>query len=303
MIGAVFGKSSSAGSPPRGSNGYDKGKGPPAQGNVYYQDPHAPQNHTANGNPFYHGHPPPAGYPNDPAQQQQYYAQQQQQYYMQQQQQQQQQQQAYYGHPNQMPPGGGGYPQHGVPPQDEKPPSKKSLFPGRASARGAALISSMRNLSLGGALRNSKKEAHDWEKQWDADEDDDESDEEEDAGRQGVAGPPRVGAPPLHAMRPGMDTGHSDLSTPVITSPPPQTKTSDKAYFVTPEAVYDAPASPPHTRNVIGSAPSSPTVIPIAEDDGVEWDTGQLVDDAKPEIQMFLPMLRVLGKGSFGKVR
>jgi hypothetical protein len=68
--------------------------------------------------------------------------------------------------------------------------------------------------------------------------------------------------------------------------------------------VYDAPpGSPPHTRNVVGSAPTSPTVIPVAEDDGVEWDTGQLADDAKPEVQMFLPMLRVLGKGSFGKVR
>jgi len=52
------------------------------------------------------------------------------------------------------------------------------------------------------------------------------------------------------------------------------------------------------------------------EDDGVEWDTGILgvndttgveddgtdLDDTRPTVQQFLPLLRVLGKGSFGKV-
>jgi hypothetical protein len=38
----------------------------------------------------------------------------------------------------------------------------------------------------------------------------------------------------------------------------------------------------------------------------LEWDTGALTtgpeDEDKPNVQMFLPLLRVLGKGSFGKV-
>jgi hypothetical protein len=37
--------------------------------------------------------------------------------------------------------------------------------------------------------------------------------------------------------------------------------------------------------------------------DGLEWDTGvQKPETHKPNIDFFLPMLRVLGKGSFGKV-
>ena len=42
-----------------------------------------------------------------------------------------------------------------------------------------------------------------------------------------------------------------------------------------------------------------------AVEDGVEWDTGAIAagtDYEKPNVQMFLPLLRVLGKGSFGKV-
>eukprot|EP00977_Amphora_coffeiformis_P009786 scaffold2252_cov150-Amphora_coffeaeformis.AAC.1 len=189
----------------------------------------------------------------------------------------------------------------------EKPASKKSLFRGQASARGAALISSMRNLSLGGALRGNnnsnqgKKEVQDWEKQWDEDEDDDSDEEEIPPGRQGA---PLGGhmtatttAPPqLHAIRPGMDTGHSDVGHPPVSTP-----TSDtKPHFVTPDAVYDAPASPTYQkRAVVNSAPNSPNYIPESDDDALEWDTGH--DDSKPNVLMFMPMLRVLGKGSFGK--
>ncbi|KAG7351852.1 serine/threonine protein kinase [Nitzschia inconspicua] len=45
------------------------------------------------------------------------------------------------------------------------------------------------------------------------------------------------------------------------------------------------------------------------DDDGVEWDTGmqqsgdgQIILSEKPNVEQFLPLLRVLGKGSFGKV-
>lgn len=195
----------------------------------------------------------------------------------------------------------------------------------------------MRNLSLGGALRGNninnnqnsnsnqgKKEVQDWEKQWDEDEDDDDdSDDDEedvvvDAGRQGapLGGGQRVmggATPPMHAMRPGMDTGHSDMAgiPPSVSTPPlSDVKTvggggdDGKPYFVTPDNAYDAPSSPtPHSRAVV-SAPGSPVVIPESDDDGLEWDTGhQAEEDSKPHVQMFMPMLRVLGKGSFGKVR
>jgi hypothetical protein len=175
----------------------------------------------------------------------------------------------------------------------------------------------MKNLSLGGALRGSsnqaKKDAQEWEKQWDADDDDD-SDDEEDVmpGRQGapIGGHIAAGvaaataAPPIHAMRPGMDTGHSDLGS-NLSTPTSETKSMDgKPTFITPDAaVYDAPKSPsPQQRGVV-SIPSSPNNYegPVMDDDGVEWDTGYQ-EDVKPNVTMFLPMLRVLGKGSFGKV-
>ena len=40
------------------------------------------------------------------------------------------------------------------------------------------------------------------------------------------------------------------------------------------------------------------------DDDGLEWDTAvpKSEEERKPDVQMFMPMLRVLGKGSFGKV-
>ena len=150
------------------------------------------------------------------------------------------------------------------------------------------------------------KEVQDWEKQWDEDEDDDSDEDDVVAGRQGAHAPAAgtAAAPPIHAIRPGMDTGHSDGAgaSPSVSTPPPGGKAPDgKPYFVTPDAVYDAPASPTRTQPMLQSAPNSPNVIPLSDDEGIEWDTG--FEDSKPNVQMFLPMLRVLGKGSFGKVR
>ena len=125
--------------------------------------------------------------------------------------------------------------------------SKKGL--GRAGARGAALVNSMRHLAIG--VR--KKEATEWEKNWDEDESDD---EEEDA----------VAAAPLHARQ--MEHGFS--------VPPP-------------------PAYPEPTDLLSEPLPGQEQLV-----DPKEWDTA---DDTsqKPNARMF-PMLRVLGKGSFGKV-
>ncbi|GAX22565.1 ribosomal protein S6 kinase alpha-1/2/3/6 [Fistulifera solaris] len=51
------------------------------------------------------------------------------------------------------------------------------------------------------------------------------------------------------------------------------------------------------------TVPENQEVSVISSDDALEWDTAvQQNLEEKPDIQMFLPMLRVLGKGSFGKV-
>jgi len=270
-------------------------------GNLYLEDTEefAGHNNGANGSSSprrpqqqaYQQQQPPPPYSHDAMQQQQYYAQQQQQYYDQQQYYAQQQQQHVASQP---PP-----PYYPDPPSQqeqqqpavvgvmyEKTGSKKSLFPGRASARGAALINSMRNLSLG--VRNKQKgEVNDWEKQWDED-DDSEGEDESDLRQQQQL----QSSMPLHQIRPGMDAGHSapdsllqaqQLASPSATQPV-------VANFVTPE-----------------TQPEDLLSKPIGED-GVEWDTGapqQQQPDAnlKPNVQMFMPMLRVLGKGSFGKVK
>lgn len=146
--------------------------------------------------------------------------------------------------------------------------------------RGRALYNSMRNLTIRG-----KKNVNDWETNWDNDSD---SDEEEE---------------PM-----GMDV-HDNLAA--------QTTTTASAPSSPPRS---APASPPRSVPVTASSipavtppeistlPVEPTLIePEADNDEVEWDTAEEREeeedgDDKPRVEMFLPMLRVLGKGSFGKV-
>jgi hypothetical protein len=85
--------------------------------------------------------------------------------------------------------------------------------------------------------------------------------------------------------------------------PPGQPTTTTTTKTATP----DPPIQQQQTQHVIDD-----------DDDGVEWDTGIGVSDAdivasdgdgtdlgdtRPNVQQFLPLLRVLGKGSFGKVR
>jgi hypothetical protein len=203
----------------------------------------------------------------------------------------------------------------------------------RSLGKGAALLNSMRNLSLANSFKtaaapaNDKKgkEVNDWETRWD--EDDDDSGEEENE----EVKPPSSLHPPL---RPGMDAGHSSASVsptkpqaPVdlLSSPPPyqqqpqQHEQVDLLFFTPPQGAPPPPSSiPPPVQS---SAPPSSmqqhhqqqqmTVNQIQQqyvvidDDGIEWDSGvnQCPERAdKPNVKMFLPMLRVLGKGSFGKV-
>jgi len=247
------------------------------------------------------GQPPPPGAPPMEAedmvmmsaeQQQQYY-QEQQDMYMQQQQQQnpslnpQQQQQAYYGdgYP------AGDYSQNGSGMPNGAPanttPSKKGIGFRPTGRAGAAILNSMKNLSLGTGVLNrgqgtsagspskgAKSTTKDWETQWDEDEDSDDDDGDEQE-KMPSAGPQHVNnkahAPPM--IRPGMEASG-------MTSPPPVSAANQKAHLV--------------------------TATPEPGEDGVEWDTGAAgvpsAEYEKPNVQMFIPFLRVLGKGSFGKV-
>lgn len=145
---------------------------------------------------------------------------------------------------------------------------------GRAQVRGAALINSMRNLSLKvGSAR--KQEANEWAKQWDEDEDDDDDEEEQDFA--------------ITTERPGMDMGHGQTMASVVAPPPGHAIVTAKPLPLTepPEDLLSKPL--PHQQQI--------------QDDTVEWDSAVSPDDSgKPNVQMFMPMLRVLGKGSFGKV-
>ena len=210
----------------------------------------------------------------------------------------------------------------------EKTPTKKSLFPGRATARGAALISSMRNLTVGAfskATNNTKKDETDWEKQWDEDEEDSDDDDDSSSSETGTA------SAPLHQqIRPPMDVGHSEMPVPpqpssmgsssfqsaataAVDAPPPSmlipSKVAmqqqphdlasewDMAGIQPPTAVVDSAAIPPSTQSQSTVLSSSSTALPQAP------PSQQQSVVEKPNVQMFLPMLRVLGKGSFGKVR
>lgn len=142
----------------------------------------------------------------------------------------------------------------------------------------------MKNLTLtrkqqqqGGAA----KEVNDWETKWDEDDDDSEEGEEAIPGNEQQyvekLPPSESQHQPLHPhMRPGIDAGlgktlgmeqhHAHLTASTSDSVPQQQKSQ------------------------------------LSVEDGVEWDTGAQISLEKPNVQMFLPLLRVLGKGSFGKV-
>ncbi len=260
-------------------------------------------------------HPPgaPPMQPEDmvmmsPEEQQQYY-QEQQLLYMQQQQQQhpqqsqQQQQQQYYNNNN------NGYTNGDFTSASGTATTPKKGIGFRPSGRaGAAIINSMKNLSLGSSVlgrsgnntaspsKGTRTTSKDWETKWDEDDDSD-GEEEQNATKppapqhQAVSPqrpPPQnvqnlahaqqhhvaLTMPPM--IRPGMDIG---LSCP---SPDVPTTVAQKVHLVT--------ATPEQ-----------------GVEDGVEWDTGAIPSESsdydKPNVQMFLPLLRVLGKGSFGKVK
>ena len=175
------------------------------------------------------------------------------------------------------------------------------------------------------------KEVNEWETRWD--EDDDDSDGE-DQIPSNTGGANQAAAPnlaPLHAqqLRPGMDAAHSSTSLPPMAT---AAGAADDMRFVSPGAAHQArtpSAADSHTQQVqkahlITATPendvSHSDVQLVAQqqlqrpqqqslnrqesEDGIEWDTGMMQDQGyeKPNVEMFMPLLRVLGKGSFGKV-
>jgi len=269
----------------------------------YYVQQQQQQQHYANASSI------PGGGPQVPQQQQQPQPQQppHNQYYAQQQLQ--QQQNAHYvQHPHQDP-------HHQQQQQQQvvgiyntaQPPSKKSQKPGR----GAAIINSMRNLSLGTAISraspknnsnqnnisnsnsNLKSSVNDWETRWDDDEDDSEGEEDQKPS-------PANNTLPLQ-LRPGMDNfAATPTKLPDLQYNHQHPQHPQKAHLVT--------ATPEDQRKNQQQLLQQPQLhVPVSDaDDGVEWDSGAMQGAGdpheKPNVQMFLPLLRVLGKGSFGKV-
>lgn len=169
------------------------------------------------------------------------------------------------------------------------PRGKKGGMNFRSSGRGAAIINSMKSLSISNAIQKAADKAksgkgaggevNEWETKWDEDDDDD--DESDDAAeRMGSHG-----IKPLHPQAVST-SGHSNTALMVDEKWP---QSQQKAHLVT--ATPESDLRPAELG---------------ATADSAGWDTDLIQDQQsqdKPNVQMFLPLLRVLGKGSFGKVR
>lgn len=139
---------------------------------------------------------------------------------------------------------------------------------------GRALINSMRNLTVATGSRKTnmgpQREENDWETKWD--EDDDESDGEE-------------------------EESHVEMKQDAQSKPSPHSPQQQPVDLLS-EPIVASQVVPSQTP------PQVPKLRPTGD---VDWDKvtvaqSKLVEYEKPNVQMFLPLLRVLGKGSFGKV-
>lgn len=248
-----------------------------------------------------------------------------------------------------------------------------------AQRAGAALINSMRNLSLGSAMQRAtgmgsgnsnnstsssptrptgtamsasgRQQVNDWETRWDEDEDEEEEElDEEDQKQPPIAfGGEKVKqsthpqqqqqplpTPVIHPqIRRDLDSGFAAATVAANSGPPqvglvpqatsysgqqpPLQQQQQPPSFASPTPPHLLPQQQQQKSHLVTAIPDTPGLPTghrepaIVDDDGVEWDTGivqaqQLGPDGqpiseKPNVQQFLPLLRVLGKGSFGKVR
>jgi hypothetical protein len=181
--------------------------------------------------------------------------------------------------------------------------------------------------------QQQQQTVNDWETRWDDDSDDDDEDDDvkpnvlpQQQQQHPVAGDDAVPATAMSPQLrpPELDSGYAGAA-------------SAAASVITPlttelQSSQQQPTFPPSSSTAAGVRPvplatpqpplkpklpeiSQPVTDDENDDDGVEWDTGaagndaglpvdgELEDTSVPNVKQFLPLLRVLGKGSFGKVR
>lgn len=158
---------------------------------------------------------------------------------------------------------------------------KKTGINFRPSVRGAAIINSMKSLSISSAIQKAADKAkltkgggvNDWATKWDEDDDSDDDDEHVATNKK----------QPLH---PRMDQTLVPPSAGAIAGSP-------------------WPEVQPHAHRVTATPESDVHPMPTSSGGTHSWESQpiQRQPQDKPNVQMFLPLLRVLGKGSFGKVR
>lgn len=172
---------------------------------------------------------------------------------------------------------------------------------------GRALLNSMKNLSIRTKSPNNKDESE-WETRWDEDDESDgEEDESTDVQEKEDVKMPASETTSLASASTGPLHTSGEAVSPVNSMAPPAPPIS-KSYPIQPTATVAQ--KPP----AAASDSQSSTFSKQQPADSIGWDTGTATGPAtpalvqestyeKPNVQMFLPLLRVLGKGSFGKVR
>jgi serum/glucocorticoid-regulated kinase 2 len=127
-----------------------------------------------------------------------------------------------------------------------------------------------------------------WKNAWE--EDDDDSVEEGESSSTTIALVEALRISDMtHPFQPAMDTGHSAVSSLEFSD---STLTASKIV--------------PSHHQQLDVTPDEDDILSrradlIIEKDGVKWESSPIIHE-KPSITMFYPLLRVLGKGSFGKV-
>jgi len=208
----------------------------------------------------------------------------------------------------------------------------KKTRPGQRA--GAAILNGMRNLNIGSAMtrisgggspsrsghkRISQKRqqqpqqtVNEWETRWDEDSDDD--DDEDIKPQQTIVPTPTTAlTPQLHP--PDLDSGYSGAASAAAAVVTPSQQISGEAPLPQQQQTHPSQnGAAAVTPGPLAGTPVKPSAPAVTDDendeDGVEWDTGAASgavatddDTSTPNVKQFLPLLRVLGKGSFGKVR
>eukprot|EP00591_Stephanopyxis_turris_P007157 CAMPEP_0195529954 /NCGR_PEP_ID=MMETSP0794_2-20130614/32634_1 /TAXON_ID=515487 /ORGANISM="Stephanopyxis turris, Strain CCMP 815" /LENGTH=600 /DNA_ID=CAMNT_0040661341 /DNA_START=129 /DNA_END=1931 /DNA_ORIENTATION=+ len=164
-------------------------------------------------------------------------------------------------------------------------------------------------------------DTEEWTKAWD---DDDDSSQE---GAGDLRSGANAGIDLVHPFRPGIDMGFSSSSPvkrmglPVMSSPNLAGRAYNNNSMVNNQRQQSVPRNDqqqsqhhhhhysPRRQEEEASEEEvlSRQADKVLEGDGVTWDTSESVGagefiEEKPSVKMFFPLLRVLGKGSFGKV-